>query len=681
MKSQFGDRILDFKTWQPKLGKVFDRKPIAFDCETELINEKRSWIVPNYVIGAAFDGARGYFVPRQHVAAFFLVHCDCLLIFHHAVFDLAVIDAVVRQDAVDFDVYDLVERNRVRDSRILHRLYVLATEGHTASHAGESTLERCAQTYLGIQLPKDTRDSHGDTIRTSYGKWLGAATNDIEAAYLEYLARDVIATFGVYRTLRSLIQNTLDNSQAVWGFVSSGWLKEQIRRWGLLTHNIQLKGSIVLDAVTRNGIRIDQNRVTSLNAELKRTLSDQRAQLSTYGYWPGKDSNKSLQTIFTRLEEMHPDVTFTRTAKSGHYCTAHDAICGLADKIPFIRLLLAFRATDKLLNSFVTKLNRRVLHPSFEALNVSGRTSSFGEMNAQNLPRDARVRSCFVAGPGSCFLDFDYKTIELGTLAQSCLSQFNLPSKMAEAINSGQDLHRLVAASVMGKRPEDVTPEERSRSKPINFGLPGGMGSTTLRQMAMADYGLDMSVADVNEFSKAWFDQFPEMRTFLEDTCDPCIELAAKLGLTLRTHFRHTHDNRFLSYGAATMDQPSGILGGMLLKTLRVQNPTTGARKPYSKPDRDYFWSQVQALAEQLPPALRDALSQRQPSAALAEAVAGLVGAASVFTLTGRLRANSPLKNSTFDRRVASRAAGRRTGRSPAGPPGTLVTGYFLINL
>ena len=659
MNVQFGDRRFKFKIWGPNQGKVYNKKTVAFDCETELIDKKRPRKVPAYVVGAVFDGARGYFVPRKHVAAFFLAHRDCLFVFHNAYFDLAVINAVIQLAGVEFDIYGLVDRSRVRDSRILHRLYVLATEGHTASRDGESTLELCSQTYLGIELPKDTRDSQGDPIRKSYAKWLGAPIKDIEAVYLEYLARDAIATFGVYRALRPLIQNALDNSQKAWGYVSPDWMKEQIRKWGLLTHSIQLKGSIVLEAIKKNGLYVDQDRVARLTAELKQKLAALQEQLSEFGYQPGKNGNKSLQVIFKGLEETHPHIEFPRTAKSGEYSTAHDAICGLTGEIPFIGLLFEFRETKKLLSTYLKKMQQRILHPSFQVLNVSGRTSSFGEINAQNLPQDDRVRSCFVPRPGNCFLDFDFKTIELGTLAQACLAQFDLPSSMADAINNEQDLHRLVAARVTGKLPEDVTSAERSRAKPINFGLPGAMGPTTLQQVAKIDYGLDMSLAEVKAFTAAWFDLWPEMHEFLEDTCDPRVELAARLGLTIRNHFRHTHDNRFLSHGAANRDQPSLVFGGMLLNTLRVQNPTTGARKPYSRTDRDYFWSQAQSLAEQLPPNLQDALRLRQPSAELADAVADLVGKASVFTLTGRLRAKAayPARHNCIFQGLASDGA------------------------
>src|SRR5262249_27441435 len=209
-----------------------------------------------------------------------------------------------------------------------------------------------------------------------------------------------------------------------------------------------------------------------------------------------------------------------------------EALQDLADSVPFVKLLLEYRETEKLLGSFVAKMARGVLHPSFNVLARTGRTTSFGEINAQNLPTDDRVRSCFVPSDGHEFIDADYKTIELATLAQACIAQFSLDSRMAQAINAGKDLHTLVAARVKNKDEDEVTKDERKKAKPINFGKPGGMGDTTMRQYAKVSYGVRLTDAEVKDLSDAWFDLFPEMRDFLADATDTALELARLLGLT-----------------------------------------------------------------------------------------------------------------------------------------------------
>jgi hypothetical protein len=287
---------------------------------------------------------------------------------------------------------------------------------------------------------------------------------------------------------------------------------------------------------------------------------------------------------------------------------------------------------------------------------VSGRTSSFGEINAQNLPTRDEVRSCFVPSPGNVYIDLDYKTIELATLAQACLTQFGLDSRMAAEINAGRDLHALVAAvaaEVTGKDKGEVTKKDRGKAKPINFGKPSGMGATTLKGYAKASYGVCLSDQEVAALSDAWFQLFPEMKDFLADTTDTGAELAQLLNLTPESHFDHTVDRRFYGHpeNRGREQKPHAILGGMALKTFREAAPRTKAGKLYSAADIDFFWSSLEARKDLLPAAQQSAVSQRQPSPRLFREVRNLVGRAPVFTQTGRLRARasySARRNNVF---------------------------------
>jgi hypothetical protein len=256
-----------------------------------------------------------------------------------------------------------------------------------------------------------------------------------------------------------------------------------------------------------------------------------------------------------------------------------------------------------LLGAFIGKMARPVLHPSFNVLARSGRTSSFWEINAQNLPKNKKVRSCFVPSHGRVYIDVDYKTIELGTLAQACVGQFKLKSKMAEAINAGKDLHTLVAARVLGKSQADVTKDERAKAKPISFGKPGGMGTDTLLTYAKCNYGVRLTRQEAEELSDAWFRLFPEMKEFLKDTVDTPYELAKLLDLTPSSHHQHTDDSRFLNHpkNAGRVDRPHRILGMMCIKALKEQQPRTEEGKLYPAADIDYFWSSLERRLEVLP--------------------------------------------------------------------------------
>jgi hypothetical protein len=176
-------------------------------------------------------------------------------------------------------------------------------------------LEHCAQEYLGAHLPKDVRDSTGKEVRRSYGRWLNRPPQEIEPVYLEYLGADAVATFRIHRQLRCQLQELLEGSEKVWGYVSPEWLAEQIRRWGPQTHHIQLRASIVLAAITANGLTLDLQRKEEVAARLETVIRAKREELRRHGYLPGqKGSGKALQGILKRLEWDHRGLSFPRTA-------------------------------------------------------------------------------------------------------------------------------------------------------------------------------------------------------------------------------------------------------------------------------------------------------------------------------------------------------------------------------
>jgi hypothetical protein len=637
MKIHLSEVQANFQPWRPGDGQVF-ASPFAFDCETTRISEEHPWITPAYVLGAAFDGQRGRFVQRCHLVDFFSVHRDVTVVMHRAPFDLAVIDLAVGKH---LDIYTWVDQSHVYDTQLLHRLYALGTEGHTASGKGEPTLEDCLHRYLGINLAKDTQDSRDQPVRLSYGQWLSRPPSEIEPVYLEYLAKDAIATHLLFRKLSDYLQGLLEHSSDVWGYVSPQWLKEQIHRWGWQTHHIQLRAAIVLEEITARGIEIDFTQQEELTRQLQAVADEQQEILRRYGYLPGQTgSEKAIQGILKRLEWEHRELDLARTP-TGKYATSEEALSRLASH-EFVASLLQYREVQKLQSTFLDKMVKRRLHPSFDVLKTTGRTSSFGEINAQNLPRDDRVRSCFRPAEGHVFLDADYATIEMATLAQAVQAQFGLSSEMAKAINTGKDLHRLVAACVAGKRESAVSAEERQRAKVINFGKPGGMGDRTLKLYAKSSYGVELDDGEVQALSDSWFGLFPEMKAFLGGD-ELGAEMARFFDLTPAAHHEHTGSQTFLNHPAneGKENVPHPILGAMCLKVLGTPAPETCDGRPYTAEDIAFFWTQVENKLDALPTEHHLGIRQRRASLDLKRVVMSVVGRASVFTLTGRLRAKA----------------------------------------
>ena len=128
--------------------------------------------------------------------------------------------------------------------------------------------------------------------------------------------------------------------------------------------------------------------------------------------------------------------------------------------------LAGWSANQKLMGTFIEGVleqgAKHSLHPAYDVLKATGRTSSYGGMklsdgsklgfNVQQLPRKGGVRECFVPRKGYVYIGADYSTLELCCLAQVTYTLFG-ESAMREAINSGQDLHMVTGASILGHGP------------------------------------------------------------------------------------------------------------------------------------------------------------------------------------------------------------------------------------
>jgi len=363
------------------------------------------------------------------------------------------------------------------------------------------------------------------------------------------------------------------------------------------------------------------------NAEIQNALLG-------YCYRSGKGSPTSLQILLRQAEINNKGIRFSRTA-TGKISTASESLELYRTIIPFIDLYLRHKANEKLLGSFLNKMQKGILHPKFDVLKNTGRTSSFGDISSQNLTRDAQIRSLFIPSPGHVFIDADYSAIEMATLAQALLTQFGGQSVMADKINNGDDLHALVASRLAGKPTDQVTKEERQMAKAVNFGLPGGMGTKTFIQSAKSGYGIELSELKAQHLSDTWFGTFPEMRRFIDRDDNLGESIAKLLGINCADYSRATDQREVLETSKI------GMLGWMARKVFSESAPTKSNGRLYDDSECDYFWQRLDSIADLLNSQCRQSVTNRTPSKELAAAVSHLAGQAGVLTATGRLRANA----------------------------------------
>ncbi|MFQ5502595.1 MAG: DNA polymerase, partial [Phycisphaerae bacterium] len=186
------------------------------------------------------------------------------------------------------------------------------------------------------------------------------------------------------------------------------------------------------------------------------------------------------------------------------------------------RLVLENRELAKLKGTYVDALPEMVsnrtgrIHPSFHQTGaITGRLSC-SDPNLQNIPirseLGAQIRRAFVPGEsGNVLIKADYSQIELRVLAH-----FSQDKALMAAFAEDRDIHAFVASQLAGIPIDQVTKEQRSRAKTVNFGIVYGQSAFGLSRQT------GMSMSEAKDFIASYFDRYPRIQGFL----DECIEQA-----------------------------------------------------------------------------------------------------------------------------------------------------------
>lgn len=193
--------------------------------------------------------------------------------------------------------------------------------------------------------------------------------------------------------------------------------------------------------------------------------------------------------------------------------------------------LLRFKDVAKKLSAFGENLADKInpasgrIHADFNlAGTITGRMSC-SKPNLQQIPRDKEFRALFAAPAGRRFVIADYSQMELRVAAHIAGE-----AALLEAYKHGQDTHRLTAAMLLNKAPEQVTKGERQLAKAVNFGLLYGQGAKGLQRYAEGTYGVKISEEQAREYRAAWFKAYPAFKQWHGKS-----GLAAKKALEVRT--------------------------------------------------------------------------------------------------------------------------------------------------
>ena len=275
----------------------------------------------------------------------------------------------------------------------------------------------------------------------------------------------------------------------------------------------------VLAAMEREGIRLDVDFLNAMSKEMQVEIDAFQAKIfEIAGETFNLASPKQLGDIlFDKLKIGGPKQKKTKT---GQYATGEEILSYLAKDNEIVRYILEWRQLVKLQNTYVDALPNQVnektgrVHTDYmQTVAATGRLSS-NNPNLQNIPirteRGRQIRKAFIArDENHTLLAADYSQIELRIIAA-----LSGEENMIKAFQNGEDIHKSTASKVFNVPLEEVTREQRSHAKTVNFGIIYGVSAFGLSQQT------DLSRGESKELIENYYKTYPTLRAYIDEQID-----------------------------------------------------------------------------------------------------------------------------------------------------------------
>lgn len=338
-------------------------------------------------------------------------------------------------------------------------------------------------------IEKLTSEYFGTVIEKPEVKQL-SLLDDVETDRSEYLAKCAVALGVLNKRIGDKIK---ENGQEK------------------LYNEVELPLVTVLAHLEINGFLVDDNQLKKFADKLGEKID---ALTNEIYMLAGEEFNinspKQLGVILFEKLELKP----VKKTKTG-YATNADVLEKLRDKHPIVNFIMEYRQLAKLKSTYcdgltaVVNPNTHRIHSVFtQTVTVTGRLSST-EPNLQNIPTRTElgreIRKMFVAKDGYVLVDADYSQIELRVLAHIANDE-----TMINAFRNNEDIHAVTASQVLGIPLEDVTKEQRSSAKAVNFGIVYGIGEFSLAQ------DLHISVKEAKAYIESYLEKYHGVRNYME---------------------------------------------------------------------------------------------------------------------------------------------------------------------
>ncbi len=271
-------------------------------------------------------------------------------------------------------------------------------------------------------------------------------------------------------------------------------------------------------AMEYEGIRVNTEQLSEISEEFEKRLNDLRSKVHSIA---DKEFNLNsvveLQEVLYEKFKLHEACGIKpKKIKLGMGLSTDEETLEKMSKYPLPRTILDYRSLNKLKNTYIDQLPTYVhprtkrIHSTFHQVSTATGRLSSDNPNLQNIPvRSAegrRIRKVFLPSkPGNQLLAADYSQIELRVAAH-----YSKDPTFLDAYRHERDIHSLTAATIFQVKPEDVTREQRSKAKEVNFGLIYRMGPERLSIVTQTPK------AEAKRFIEAYFQRYSTIHALQE---------------------------------------------------------------------------------------------------------------------------------------------------------------------
>jgi DNA polymerase I len=386
-------------------------------------------------------------------------------VLHNAKFDLSFIRAYAGRRLNYSNIWDTLLAEQVLTAG-WYQPWFDPKSGEMKRRFPEYNLQAVVQRHLGFKLEKDMQRSNWGSV-------------ELTEQQLKYAARDVEVLLPIYEIQKTLLEKNNLMNVAQLEFDTLAPIIE-----------MELCGMpfVWSKAEALRVIKTKEMEVALKDLEKEARGNQKSKQMTLFGGDAGVDINFSSPMQITRYIRdklgIEVDSSDVETLKGIDH--------------PFAAKLLKYRTIQKQLQ-FITQLDEfggrsGRLYPQYnQARAQTGRMSS-SRFNLQQMPKrgEGKVfRSLFCTTPGYKLVKADFSAVEFRITAALAHDQAAL-----DAVNNGQDLHKLTAHKTSHVPIDQVTKEQRQRAKAIGFGLLFGAGAPTLQKYAKMQYGVVMTEAE-----------------------------------------------------------------------------------------------------------------------------------------------------------------------------------------